>query len=126
MQVAPGATAKCRDKRPAGETELVGDGGKFSTNGMSFERYIARQCLVADGFANPPATCAFKEIIVPLTGFEEWLRLTAIKVTSSRRVVSVKYKRPKDAVFPTGDGRLSVYFDIVADLSGRYLVWRFR
>ena len=30
-------------------TGLTGSGGKFSTNGMSYERYIAGQCLVADG-----------------------------------------------------------------------------
>ena len=97
---------------------LTGDGGKFSTSGLSYERYIATQCLVADGIANPPATRAFNEIIVPLAGFEEWLRLAAIKVTSSRRMVSVKYKRPKDAVYPTADGKLSIYFESAVDLSG--------
>src|SRR5713101_4820016 len=80
-------------------TGLTGNGGQFSTNGMSYERYIVGQCLVIDGFATPPAMLAFKELIVPLAGFEEWLRLAAIKVTSSKRMVTVKYKRPKDAVY---------------------------
>jgi len=97
---------------------LTGGGGQFSTSGMSYENYIAGQCLVADGFAKPPATRAFKEIIVPLAGFEEWLRLAAIKVTSSNRVVSVKYKRPKDAVYPTADGKLSIHFESAGDSSG--------
>jgi ApeA N-terminal domain 1 len=97
---------------------LTGGGGQFSTNGLSYERYIAGQCLVADGFAKPPATRAFKEIIVPLAGFEEWLRLAAIKVTSSNRMVSVKYKRPKDAVYPTTDGKLSIHFESAGDSSG--------
>jgi hypothetical protein len=97
---------------------LIGGGGRFSTSGMSYELYIVGQCLVADGFAKPPATRAFKEIIVPLAGFEEWLRLAAIKVTSSNRMVSVKYKRPKDANYPTADGELSIHFESAGDSSG--------
>jgi len=99
-------------------TGLTGNGGQSSTNGMSYERYIAGQCLVADGLVKRPATRAFKEIIVPLTGFEEWLRLAAIKVTSSNRMVSIKYKRPKDAVYPTADGKLSIHFESAGDSSG--------
>jgi hypothetical protein len=99
-------------------TWLTGNGGQFSTNGMSYERYIAEQCLVADGFAKLPAALAFKELIVPLAGFEEWLRLAAIKVNSSKRMVTVKYKRPKDAVYPTADGKLTIHFESEADSSG--------
>jgi ApeA N-terminal domain 1 len=104
---------------------LTGGGGQFSANGLSYERYIAGQCLVADGFAKPPATRAFKEIIVPLAGFEEWLRLAAIKVTSSNRMVSVKYKRPKDAVYPTADGSCRFISRVPGIRQGRCLAWRF-
>jgi hypothetical protein len=99
-------------------TGLTGNGGQFSTGGMSYERYIAEQCVVGDGFAKLPATLAFKELIVPLAGFEEWLRLAAIKVKSSKRMVTVKYKRPKDAVYPTGDGKLSIHFESESDSLG--------
>jgi ApeA N-terminal domain 1/Apea-like HEPN len=99
-------------------TGLTGNGGSFSTNSMSYERYIAGQCLVADGLAKLPAALAFKELIVPLAGFEEWLRLAAIKVTSSKRMVTVKYKRPTDAVYPTADGKLSIHFESATDSSG--------
>jgi ApeA N-terminal domain 1 len=104
--------------KPVLLTGLIGNGGQVSTNAMSYERYLAGQCLVADGFATPPATRAFKEIIVPLAGFEEWLRLAEIKVTSSKRMVSVKYKRPRAAVYPTGDGKLSIHFNSAMDSSG--------
>lgn len=97
---------------------LTGNGGQFNTSGMSYERYIADQCLVSDGIAAMPATLAFKELIVPLAGFEEWLRLAAIKVKSSKRMVTVKYKRPKDAVYTTEDGKLSVHFESEAGSSG--------
>ena len=99
-------------------TGLTGNGGQFSTNRMSYERYIAGHCLVADGFAKVPASLAFKEIIVPLAGFEEWLRLSAIRITSSKRMVSVKYKRPKDAVYKTTDGKLSIHFESAVDSAG--------
>jgi hypothetical protein len=100
-------------------TKLTGGGGHSSTNGISFERYVAGQCLVADGFARLPAVRAFREIIFPLGGFEEWLRLNAIKVAASERMVSVKYKRPKDAVYPLSDGKLSIHFESAYDSSGR-------
>jgi ApeA N-terminal domain 1 len=60
----------------------------------------------------------FREIDVPLAGFEEWLRLAAIKVTSSKRMVTVKYKRPKDAIYPSADGKLSIQFESAGDSSG--------
>jgi hypothetical protein len=99
-------------------TGLTGNGGQFSTNGMSYERFTAEQCLVADGIVGPGTTRGFKEIIIPLSGFEEWLRLAAIKVTPSKRVVSIKYKRPKDAIYPTADGRLSIHFESDVSSSG--------
>jgi hypothetical protein len=99
-------------------TGLARSGGRFSTNGMSYELYMAAQCLVADGFTKSPVRRAFKEIVVPLAGFEEWLRLNAIKVTSSKRMVSIKYKRPKDAVYRTADGKLSIHFESAGDSSG--------
>lgn len=98
-------------------TGVIGDGGHSSTNGVSYERYIAGQCLMV-GFGKSPVTRVFREIIVPLGGFEEWLRLTAIKATSSKRTVSVEYKRPKDAVYPSTDGKLSIHFESALDSSG--------
>jgi hypothetical protein len=99
-------------------TGLTGDGGQFSTNSMSYERYIAGRCQVANGLAKLPVTDSFNEIIVPLAGFEEWLRLSAIKVTSSKRMVSVKYNRPKNAVYSTAEGKLSIHFESAVDSPG--------
>ena len=55
---------------------------------------------------------------MPLAGFEEWLQLNAVKVTSSNRMVSIKYKRPKDAVYRTGDGKLSIHFESAEEFVG--------
>jgi len=99
-------------------TGVIGNGGQFNTSSMSYERYLAGRCLVATGSAKLSALLAFKEVVVPLDGFEEWLRLSAIKVTSSERMVSIKYKRPKDAVYKTADGKLSIHFESVVDSTG--------
>lgn len=99
-------------------TMLRGNGGHVSTNGMSYERYLAGQCLVADGFTKPPTTHAFKEIIIPLVGFEEWLWLAGIKAKSSKRMISVKYKQQKDVVYSTTDGKMSFHFGIEHETSG--------
>lgn len=99
-------------------TSVVGNGGQFNTGSMSYERYLAGRCLVATGSAKLSALLAFKEIVVPLDGFEEWLRLSAVKVTSSDRMVSIKYRRPRDAVYKTADGKLSIHFESVVDSAG--------
>jgi hypothetical protein len=97
---------------------LTGNGGQFKSNGVSYERYIAKQCLVADGSVDPAAMHTFKEIIVPLAGFEEWLRLTGIKVASSERTVSIKYKQPKGAVYPFAGGKLVIQVESELSSSG--------
>jgi ApeA-like protein len=99
-------------------TGLRGDGGKFSSNSVSYERYVAGQCQVSDGLAKLPVTDSFKEILVPLAGFEEWLRLSAIKVTSTKRMVSVKYNRPKNADYSSAEGKLSIHFESAVDSPG--------
>jgi hypothetical protein len=70
---------------------LTGNGGQTKTNGMSYE------CYIADVKAGART---FREIDVPLAGFEEWLRLAAIKVKSSKRMVSVM--RRMEASFKKG------------------------
>jgi hypothetical protein len=97
---------------------LTGNGGETKTNGMSYERYIAEQCLVSDVLGVKADARTFREIDVPLAGFEEWLRLAAIKVKSSKRMVSVKYTRPKDAVYSSADGKLSIDFEAAGAGSG--------
>ena len=105
---------------------LTGGGGQFSTNGLSYERYIAGQCLVADGFAKPPATCAFKELIVPLAGFEEWLRLAAIKVTSSNRTGLGQIQAAKGCRLSNRRRQAVEFISRVPGIRhGRCLAWRF-
>src|SRR5262249_4729137 len=65
---------------------LIRNGGQMSSNSISYERYVASACLVSEGKA-VPQKLLFKRLIVPLSGYEQWLKLGAIKVTRTRRSV---------------------------------------
>lgn len=92
---------------------LASNGGRISTNGISYERYAAMRCLVSDGDfqlgGEPPQ---LPELEAPLSGFEEWLQLNAIKVKRSKKMISATYKWPKDAIYPSKDEKLSFVFDV--------------
>lgn len=97
---------------------LITSGGRFTSNGISYERYSAMNCLVADGpFPNAKKELRFRELEVPLHGFEGWLRLSAVKVARSKRMISAKYKKPKDAVYSVMGGRLSLKFNVAGNTS---------
>jgi ApeA N-terminal domain 1 len=90
---------------------LIHNGGQMKSRGISYERYIASTCLVSE--SEPVAgKLIFKQLIVPLSGYEEWLRLGAIKVVRTRRTVSAKYKWPKKAAYRLADGSLTIEFDL--------------
>lgn len=63
----------------------TGNGGQFRTDGISFERYVAAQCLVADDPNGLPPDGVSTSIRIPLDGFEEWLRPASVDVASTRR-----------------------------------------
>ncbi|HZL29733.1 MAG TPA: HEPN domain-containing protein [Pseudolabrys sp.] len=101
-------------------SNLIGGGGQFTTSGMSYERYIAVDCLIADrtvpDFKNPPR---FRKLEIPLDGFEEWLRLGAIKVVRSKRMISANYKWPKESTYRCDNVKMSLAFDISGKASAR-------
>ena len=96
-------------------TGLRGNGGRMRSNGISYERYISSACLVSE---REPVSdkLKFKRIKIPLSGYEEWLRLRAVKVKQTRRMVTAKYKRLKDVNYQLADGSLTIQFDL-SDLS---------
>jgi hypothetical protein len=96
---------------------LIRNGGQMKSNGISYERYIAFTCLVSESGA-VASKLIFKQLIIPLSGYEEWLRLNAIKVVRTRRTVSVKYKWPKDANYRLTDGSLTIDFELDGQSSG--------
>jgi hypothetical protein len=90
---------------------LIQSGGQLTSNGISYNQYVASTCLVSE---NEPvaANLAFKRLIVPLSGYEEWLKLRTIKTVRTKRTVSVKYKLPKKAYYRLSDGSLTIDFGL--------------
>lgn len=96
---------------------LVRNGGQMRSNGISYERYMASACLVSE-FGPALSKMSFRKLVIPLSGYEEWLRLKALEVGRTRRTVSVKYKRPKNSKYDLADGSLTIEFDIDGQSTG--------
>lgn len=93
---------------------LLSNGSRISTNGISYEKYLALGCLV--GQSSVPSKVGpgkFKELKINLDGLEEWVRLGGIECKKARSI-TVKYIAPKDTSYSVGDGRLRVVFDVLA------------
>jgi hypothetical protein len=56
-----------------------------------------------------------RELEIRLDGLEEWLRLGSIEIEKKKSAISAKYKKPKDAVYVSDHGRLSVNFHIAGE-----------
>lgn len=97
--------------------DLMRGPAEMTTRGISYETYIAPTCLIADREALPRAR-KFKRILIPLSGYEDWLRLRAIKINRRQSAVSAKYKKPKDWRYRLSNGSLSIQFSIEGHSSG--------
>jgi hypothetical protein len=84
---------------------LTFNGGQMRTNGISFERYAASECLVCETSPIPEKLC-FDSLLIPLSGYEEWLGLGSIQASRTSRMVSAKYKRRKKAEYRLASSRL--------------------
>ena len=72
-------------------------GGQFRTSGISFERFVAMNCLVSHTiFPSGTKAPEFDSLQLPLSGFEKWLRFGAIKVSHTDGNISTIYERPGD------------------------------
>ncbi|TYL85802.1 HEPN domain-containing protein [Bradyrhizobium cytisi] len=95
---------------------LIRNGGQFNTNGISYERFSAMDCLVGNSaFLAGEAVPKIRELEVQLDGFEDWLRLGSIETVKRNSALSAKYKKPKDAVYAQNDGRLSINYHIAGE-----------
>jgi hypothetical protein len=100
-------------------SDLVRTGGRFSTNGISFEKFVAMNALVGDAtFAHGEQAPRFDTLEIPLSGFEEWLRLGSIKLSRADGNISASYEMPNDLTYACDDGSLVIVFDVDTDRSG--------
>lgn len=91
-------------------TQLAQNGANMSAKGISFERYIASICLVS--LKQLRSIPKFKELVMPLSGYEEWLGLNAVTIEQTARSTSAKYKRPAPLVYRLSDQKLTIAFDL--------------
>lgn len=100
-------------------SSLARFGGQFSTNGMSFEKFVAMDCLVGSGiFHNGAQAPEFDTLEIPLSGFEEWLRLGTIEVSYAGGNISARYEKPNGLTYAYDRGILKIAFEVHADESG--------
>jgi hypothetical protein len=80
---------------------------------MSHETFRAENCLIGDKpFPAGAALSQIRSLEINLTGFEAWVGLRSIDFTGKRSSITIKYKRPKDLVYPLDDGKLSIKYYI--------------
>ncbi len=99
--------------------DLMKQGGRFSSHGMSYEGYAAAHCLVSDH--SPPRArkqILSSELEIQLKGFEEWLRLGSITAIRTKSKISAKYARVKDIRYGLGNGNIEVKYHILGPQLG--------
>lgn len=88
---------------------LIHNGGQMTTNGISYERYISSICLVSER-GDITDKLIFNQLNIPLSGYEEWLRLNAIKTARTPQTISIEYNQPENTEYHLTDGSLTFNF----------------
>jgi hypothetical protein len=100
--------------------QLNRDGGRFRSNGISFERYVARRCLIGEGpFHDRRVPLKFKRLTIELKGFEQWLWLNGINVVREESGVEAHYQTPDKLSYALDDSELQVVFGIMGPYRGK-------
>jgi hypothetical protein len=74
-------------------------GQRFSR--MPYETFRAEHCIIGERpFPEGDILSQVRGLEIDLTGFEEWIGLRSIECTGKRTSITVKYKKPKDLVYP--------------------------
>lgn len=125
----PGGEAAARNiqgkLRSSGKYALLlgawDQGGQFSTNGISFERYYAPRCLVSDTKFQRDAAkpSAYRRLIIDMAGYEDWLWLQGIETNRTKHGVSARYRNKPDRVYRTEQGTLRLEYDLLGPWRGQ-------
>jgi hypothetical protein len=76
--------------------DLRSNGGNFSTNAICSEAFSVGQCLIGRAAFRTAADAPSLSTQTPLNGFEEWLRLGAVKIEDTKDGVLASYKAIDD------------------------------
>jgi hypothetical protein len=101
--------------------DLRRDGGRFSTGGLSFERFLAACSLVSNSGRLRDRTLRFNQVEIALGGLEKWLRLGGLKSSRGKQGVTVKYKRSPKRRYRLKDGSLSIDYALDGKMGGAFL-----
>ena len=90
-------------------TRLFKNGGRFASNGMSYEGYMALNCIVGqEPFPSTMESLSVRSLWLDLEGLGEWLRLGAISLQQSESTITAIYSKPEDASYSVDDGTISI------------------
>jgi hypothetical protein len=89
-------------------------GGRFSSNGISYEKYHATTCLLRPAaFANDCNIDTVTKVTANLSGFEEWIGLDDIRVTQQPDGLAAVYVKPNNLSYTVGPDTLDVTYDLL-------------
>jgi ApeA N-terminal domain 1 len=93
--------------------DLTRRGGRFASSNISTEGFFATHCLVGDqDFPKNLKDLLYSCVKVDLKGYEEWLRLSSIRIKRSKVTLQAKYRRPKNVQYSLPNGKLSVIYHL--------------
>lgn len=100
---------------------LMGNGGASRSNGISYEKYLAINCLVGGNpFPHGSKLLRFRSLNIDLKGFEEWLRLGAIETKRTKSRLTAKYRAPQNITYALEEGTLSIRHNLWGPYPGHY------
>jgi hypothetical protein len=92
---------------------VIGSGGQTRTASMSYQGFVAIDCLVGDSsLYEVAAAIKFSSIEIDLSGFDAWFWFRSIKVSRTEDQIAAEWKRPEPAVYAVDGGTLSFEFDV--------------
>jgi hypothetical protein len=95
-------------------TKLHKSGSRFSSRGISFERFTAYGCLVGRLPLPSVAPLEFNCLRIDLRGFDGWLRLGPIKLDRNGATVTAEHVIPDSRQYDLEDGTVVLDYDIDA------------
>jgi hypothetical protein len=107
-------------KTPSNRVLVIGviaNGGQVRSASMSYERFVATDCLVGDSSLHKAAgALLFNSLEVDLTGFDAWFWFRSINVSRSDGRIAAEWRRPESAVYQLDDETLTFDFDVVGSI----------
>jgi ApeA N-terminal domain 1 len=99
--------------------DLYPHGGTMASAGPSSHGFVAGNCLISTEpflHGDPKFRC----LSLSVEGYEDWLGLRSIEITSDSQSVTAIYIRPKQHSWKMDLGCLSLNFDLSRPMNGRY------